>query len=210
MAPSPRCAERTPPSPRLAVFQLQCSNRIEPCRLHSRHPMHEQRRHDERQYRCERWLQACTSYPVHLTLKGGSSITGTGVTLILLPGATIDTKGGGTLTLTGPTSAPAASSLPASLQSDASLFQGMAHLRCLIDGRAIRWKQQHQHHRKHLRADRGGDVPGQPDVNSGRRTDCGELIAAFDRVQWQRHLRRQRVPGGGDPDASAQYVQLVQ
>ena len=52
-----------------------------------------------------------------LTLKGGSSITGTGVTFILLPGATIDTKGGGTLTLTGPTSAPGASSLPTALQS---------------------------------------------------------------------------------------------
>src|SRR5262249_44719525 len=61
-----------------------------------------------------------------LTLTGGSSITGTGVTFILLPGATIDTKGGGTLTLTGPTTAPSTSSLPAALQPSAALFQNMA------------------------------------------------------------------------------------
>jgi hypothetical protein len=61
-----------------------------------------------------------------LTLTGGSSITGSGVTFVLLPGATIDTKGGGTLTIRGPTSAPATSSLPAAFQSDASLFKYMA------------------------------------------------------------------------------------
>src|SRR5216684_490943 len=65
-----------------------------------------------------------------LTLKGGSSITCTnpctGVTFILLPGATIDTKGGGTLTLNGPATAPSTSSLPAALQSSAALFQYMA------------------------------------------------------------------------------------
>lgn len=65
-----------------------------------------------------------------LTLKGGSSITCnspcTGVTFILLPGATIDTKGGGTLTLKGPATAPSTSSLPTALQSYASLFQYMS------------------------------------------------------------------------------------
>ena len=62
-----------------------------------------------------------------LTLVGGTVIDGTaGVTFILLPGANIDTSGKGTLNITGPTSAPSASSLPASLQSDASLFQDMA------------------------------------------------------------------------------------
>ncbi|MBR1145101.1 pilus assembly protein TadG-related protein [Bradyrhizobium sp. AUGA SZCCT0431] len=61
-----------------------------------------------------------------LTLAGGSSITGTGVTFIVLPGGEIDTKGGGTLTLSGPTTAPSASSLPAALQSSAASFQYMA------------------------------------------------------------------------------------
>jgi hypothetical protein len=62
-----------------------------------------------------------------LTLTGGSLFNGTaGVTFILLPGATIDTKGGGTLNITGPTAAPSTSSLPPALQTDASLFQYMA------------------------------------------------------------------------------------
>jgi hypothetical protein len=61
-----------------------------------------------------------------LTLKGGSSITVTGGTVIMLPGSSIDTKGGGTLSVTGPTSAPSTSSLPAAFQSSASLFQYMA------------------------------------------------------------------------------------
>jgi Putative Flp pilus-assembly TadE/G-like len=62
-----------------------------------------------------------------LTLKGGSSLNGAaGVTFILLPGATIDTRGGGTLTIKAPTTAPSASSLPTALQSGASLFQYMA------------------------------------------------------------------------------------
>jgi Flp pilus assembly protein TadG len=65
-----------------------------------------------------------------LTLKGGSTVTCnspcTGVTFILLPGASIDTKGGGILTLKGPSTAPSASSLPAALQSSAALFQYMS------------------------------------------------------------------------------------
>jgi hypothetical protein len=61
-----------------------------------------------------------------LTLNGQSSITGSGVTLILLPGANIQAQGGATLTLTGPTNAPSTSSLPTNLQSDASLLQYMA------------------------------------------------------------------------------------
>jgi hypothetical protein len=65
-----------------------------------------------------------------LTLKGGSTVTCnspcTGVTFILLPGASIDTRGGGILTLKGPATAPSASSLPASLQSSAALFQYMS------------------------------------------------------------------------------------
>lgn len=65
-----------------------------------------------------------------LTLKGGSSITCnnpcTGVTFILLPGASIDTRGGGILTLKGPATAPSTSSLPAALQSYAGKFQYMS------------------------------------------------------------------------------------
>lgn len=65
-----------------------------------------------------------------LTLKGGSIVSCTnpctGVTFILLPGASIDMKGGAMLTLKGPATAPNASSLPAALQSSAALFQYMS------------------------------------------------------------------------------------
>ena len=65
-----------------------------------------------------------------LTLKGNSIVSCTnpctGVTFILLPGATIDMKGGAMLTLNGPATAPGASSLPAALQSSAALFQYMS------------------------------------------------------------------------------------
>ena len=107
-----------------------------------------------------------------LTLKGGSSITGTGVTFILLPGATIDTKGGGTLTLTAPTTAPGTSSLPTAVQSDASLLNGHGHLHSpsplskRTDVCAIRWNEQHQPCRKHVCADGVSDVPGQPRTQS--------------------------------------------
>jgi Flp pilus assembly protein TadG len=64
-------------------------------------------------------------------ISGTLKITGTPVisgttTFILLPGATIDNQGNATITITGPTTAPSASSLPAALQPDAALFQYMA------------------------------------------------------------------------------------
>jgi hypothetical protein len=54
-----------------------------------------------------------------------SSTCTTGVTFILLPGATIDNSGNATITIKGPTTAPSASSLPAALQPDAALFLDM-------------------------------------------------------------------------------------
>ena len=145
-----------------------------------------------------------------LTLKGGSSITGTGVTFILLPGATIDTKGGGTLTLTAPTTAPSTSSLPASLQPDASLFQDMAIYDASVGGRAIRWKQQHQPHRKHVRAERGSDVPGQSDDKRERHvaTLIASSIAFNGNATLNFDFNNQDCPAAIQPNS--QYVQLVQ
>lgn len=60
-----------------------------------------------------------------LKITGTPTISGT-ATLILLPGATIDNKGNALITITGPTTVPSASSLPAALQSNAALFQYMA------------------------------------------------------------------------------------
>ncbi|QIG91080.1 pilus assembly protein TadG-related protein [Bradyrhizobium sp. 6(2017)] len=61
-----------------------------------------------------------------LTMTAQSEIDGPGVTFILLPGAQFDMKGGAFLNISGPATAPSTSSLPASLQSYASLFQYMS------------------------------------------------------------------------------------
>lgn len=60
-----------------------------------------------------------------LKITGTPVISGTAI-FILLPGATIDNKGNAAITITGPTTAPSAASLPAALQSAASSFQYMA------------------------------------------------------------------------------------
>jgi hypothetical protein len=57
----------------------------------------------------------------NLRTTGTTSITGTGVTFILLPQATIS----GSITTTAPTQAPSSSSLPSALQGDASLLRYM-------------------------------------------------------------------------------------
>jgi Putative Flp pilus-assembly TadE/G-like len=65
-----------------------------------------------------------------LKITGTPTFSGTGVTFILLPGATINNQGNSNIgttaaPITGPTTAPSASSLPAALQPYASLLQDM-------------------------------------------------------------------------------------
>jgi Flp pilus assembly protein TadG len=60
-----------------------------------------------------------------LKITGTPTISGT-ATFILLPGATINNQGNAVINITGPTTAPSTSSLPAALQPDAALFQYMA------------------------------------------------------------------------------------
>ncbi len=52
-------------------------------------------------------------------------MTGTDVTFILLPGASINTKGGGNFTTTGPKSAPSTASLPPAFQAYTNQLQYM-------------------------------------------------------------------------------------
>jgi Flp pilus assembly protein TadG len=143
-----------------------------------------------------------------LTLTGGSSITGTGVTFILLPGATIDTKGGGTLTLTGPTSAPGASSLPPSLQADASLFQGMA----LYDASnaAVQFGgTSNINITGNIYAPTAAvTFQGNPTITLSNGDQCGELIAASIAFNGNATFNDSSCPRGLAP--SGQYVQLVQ
>jgi hypothetical protein len=146
-----------------------------------------------------------------LTLKGGSSITSpaTGATFVLLPGATIDTSGGGTLTLKGPTSAPSSSSLPAAFQSDKSLFQYMA----LFDASSSAVK-----FGGNSGINLSGTIyaptaavtfQGDPVIQvGGGSSGCGELIGASIAFNGNATFDDSGCPAAVTP--SVQYVQLVE
>ena len=100
------------------------------------------------------------------------------MTFILLPGATIDTKGGATLTITAPTTAPSTSSLPAALQADASLFQYMA----IYDASATAVQfggNSNINLTGNIYAPTAAvTFQGDPTINLGNGKNCGELVAA--------------------------------
>ena len=147
-----------------------------------------------------------------LTLKGGSAITCnspcTGVTFILLPGATIDTKGGGTLTITAPTTAPSASSLPLALQSDANLFQNMA----IYDASATPVQFGGTSNitlKGNIYAPTAAvTFQGDPTINLGGGQSCGELVAYSVQFNGNATLDDSGCSAATKP--YSQYVQLVQ
>jgi Flp pilus assembly protein TadG len=144
-----------------------------------------------------------------LTLKGGSSITGTGVTLILLPGASIDTKGGGTLTITAPTSAPATTSLPTVLQSNVSLFQYMAVYDASATAVTFGGSSNINVTGNIYAPTAAVTFQGDPVINiGGGSTGCGELIAASIAFNGHATLDDSGCPAAEQPNAY--YVQLVQ
>ena len=81
-------------------------------------------------------------------------------------------------------------------------------LRCLINGCNLRREQQHQSHRKHLRADRCSDVPGQSYDQLERRRRLRRIDRRLDLVQRQCHFQ-QRCPSSITPTL-AMYVRMVQ
>ena len=130
------------------------------------------------------------------------------MTFILLPGATIDTKGGGTLTLTGPTTAPSTSSLPAALQSYASLFQNMA----IYDASAtaVQFGGNSNINLSGNIYAPNADVTfqGNPTIDLGGGTGCGELIAKSVAFNGNATLNSNGCSAATKPNS--QYVQLVQ
>ena len=144
-----------------------------------------------------------------LTLKGGSSLTGTGVTIVLLPGATIDTKGGGTLALAGPITTPATTSLPPAFQSDASLFKGMA----IYDASATAVQfggTSNINITGNIYAPTAAvTFQGDPVLNLGGN-NCGELVAASIAFNGNATFDDSGCAAAGVPALRAQYVQLVQ
>ena len=145
-----------------------------------------------------------------LTMTGGSSITGSGVTVILLPGATITMKGGSTITLAGATSPPTASSLPAAFQPDASLFKGMA----IYDASASPVQfggTSNINITGNIYAPTAAvTFQGDPTLNLGGGNNCGELVAASIKWAGNATFDDSGCAAAGVPLPSAQYVQLVQ
>ncbi|HEY1941953.1 MAG TPA: pilus assembly protein TadG-related protein [Roseiarcus sp.] len=144
---------------------------------------------------------------------GSGACTGTpsgpgAVTFVLLPGASIDTKGGGTITLTGPTSAPSSSSLPASLQADAGLFQYMA----IYDASATAVQfggTSNINVTGNIYAPTAAvTFQGNPTISLANGKSCGELIAASIKFAGNATFDDSGCPAATVP--TSQYVSLVQ
>ncbi|MCP3471583.1 pilus assembly protein TadG-related protein [Bradyrhizobium sp. CCGUVB1N3] len=148
-----------------------------------------------------------------LTLKGGSSITCnspcTGVTFILLPGASIDTKGGGTLTLKGPATAPSASSLPAALQSSAALFQYMSMYDASATAVTFGGNSNINLTGNIYAPNAAVTFQGDPTIAVGGAGGCGQLIAASIAFNGNATFDTTGCPSQTKLPKS-QYVQLVQ
>jgi Flp pilus assembly protein TadG len=146
----------------------------------------------------------------NLTMTGGSSITGSGVTVILLPGATITMKGGSTITIAGPTSAPSTTSLPTSLQTDASLFKGMA----IYDASSAAVQfggTSNINVTGNIYAPTAAvTFQGNPTLNLGGGHNCGEIIAASIKWAGNASFDDSGCKAAGVPVPLAQLVQLVQ
>ena len=143
-----------------------------------------------------------------LTLKGGSSLTGTGVTIVLLPGATIDTKGGGTLTITAPLTAPSTSSLPAALQPDAGLFQYMSIYDASATAVQFGGNSNINLSGNMYAPTASVTFQGNPTITLGGGNSCGELIAESVAFNGNATLDGSGCPPAEQP--KSQYVQLVQ
>ena len=118
-----------------------------------------------------------------LKITGTPTISGTAI-FILLPGATINNQGNAVITITGPTTAPSASSLPAALQSfsDRALLQDMAFYAapCSSCSQAFKFGGNTQ-------ITLNGNIyaptaavtfQGNPTITVSGSTGCGQLVAA--------------------------------
>jgi Putative Flp pilus-assembly TadE/G-like len=139
-----------------------------------------------------------------------SSTCTTGVTFILLPGATINNQGNATITIAGPTSAPSTTSLPASLQADASLFKGMA----IYDASSAAVQfggTSNINVTGNIYAPTAAvTFQGNPTLNLGGGNNCGEIIAASIKWAGNASFDDSGCKAAGVPVPLAQLVQLVQ
>ena len=142
-----------------------------------------------------------------LKITGTPTISGT-ATFILLPGATINNQGNAVITIAGPSTAP--SSLPAALQASASLFQYMS----MYDASAAPVQ-----FGGNTNINLTGTIyapsaavtfQGNPTINMGNGTTCGQLIAASVAFNGNATLNSSGCPTQVQVKSPPQYVQLVQ
>ncbi|TWB88458.1 putative Flp pilus-assembly TadE/G-like protein [Bradyrhizobium macuxiense] len=142
-----------------------------------------------------------------LKITGTPTISGT-ATFILLPGATINNQGNAVINIAGPSTAP--SSLPAALQSSASLFQYMS----MYDASAAPVQ-----FGGNTNINLTGTIyapnaavtfQGNPTINMGNGTSCGQLIAASVAFNGNATLDSSGCPSQVQVKSPPQYVQLVQ
>ncbi|CAN7756771.1 pilus assembly protein TadG-related protein [Bradyrhizobium sp. LjRoot220] len=144
-----------------------------------------------------------------LTVTAGSSITGTGVTFILLPGAEIVTQGSGTLTLNGPTSVPNDSSFPAALQPSAALFQYMAMYYASAEPAHFGGNSNINLTGNIYAPNADVTFQGNPAIAVGDAGGCGQLIAKSVEFNGNSTFDTTGCPASTKM-TSSQYVQLVQ
>jgi Flp pilus assembly protein TadG len=146
-----------------------------------------------------------------LKITGTPTISGTGVTFILLPGATLNNQGNALITITAPTTAPSASSLPAALQSDAirSLFQYMAVYDASANPVQFGGNSNINITGSIYAPTAAVTFQGNPTLSFGGGS-CGQLIAASIAFNGNATFDDTGTGCGNSQLKTAQYVQLVQ
>jgi hypothetical protein len=140
-----------------------------------------------------------------LTLKSTSVISGTAL-FILLPGASFDVRGSATINVTANTSLTS-SQLPTALQPDADLLAYMALYYLSSTAVQIGGNSGINFAGSMYAPNAAVTFQGDPVINVGGGTGCGELIAASIAFNGNATFDDSGCPTGTVP--STQYVQLV-
>ncbi|MGY4258882.1 Flp pilus assembly protein TadG [Bradyrhizobium sp. USDA 4516] len=144
-----------------------------------------------------------------LKITGTPTISGTAI-FILLPGATINNQGNAVITIAGPSAAPSASSLPAALQSSASLFQYMSMYDASAAAVQFGGNSNINLTGTIYAPNAAVTFQGNPTISMGNGTSCGQLIAASVAFNGNATLDSSGCPTQVQVKSPPQYVQLVQ
>lgn len=145
-----------------------------------------------------------------LKMTGTTSITGTGVTFIVLPGGEIDTKGGGILTLNGPTTAPNTTSLPAVVRPYANLLKYMSMYYASATEATFGGNSNINLTGNIYAPTAAVTFQGNPTISMGGAGGCGQLIAKSIAFNGNATFDTTGCPNEATTLTSSKYVQLVQ